>query len=80
MTRLYLSAALITAAMLATPAAASTSHMTSWHRAGRVNASASPAAHHLDGGVGIRAPRVGGSLPEPLGGLDCDWGDDPHFC
>jgi hypothetical protein len=80
MTRLYLSAALISAAMLATPAIASTSHMTSWHRAADANPSASPTNHDFDGRAGIRAPRVGGSLPEPPDGENCDWGDDPHIC
>ncbi len=54
MTKLkLLSAALIAAASLATPAMARTSHETSRHRARGANASA------FDGRVCISAPRVG---------------------
>ena len=68
-----LSAALIAAAMLATPAMARTNHVTSRHLAPDANASASPAAHHIDidGPVGIRAP---------TDGENCDVGDNPHIC
>ena len=53
-----LSAALIAAAMLATPAMARTSHVTSRHHAKDANASASPTARYIDGRVGISAPRA----------------------
>jgi hypothetical protein len=67
-----LSAALIAAAMLATPAMARTNHVTSRHLAADANASASPTAHHIHihGPVGIRAPR----------GENCDVGDNPFIC
>ena len=80
MTKLkLLSAALIAAAMLATPAMARTSHVTSRHLAEHANASASPTAHH-SGPVGIRAPRVGAFPPAPPDGENCDVGDDPFIC
>ena len=70
MTRLkLLSAALIAAAMLATPATARTSHVTSRHRRARdANASASPTARYIDGRVCIPAPRVGAFATAPWGG------------
>jgi hypothetical protein len=79
MTKL-LSAALIGAAMLATPAMARTSHITSRHRrAMDANASASPTGHHIDGRVGISASRVG-VPPAPPDGENCDVGDNPFIC
>ena len=78
MTKLkLLSAALIAAAMLATPAMARTSHVTSL--AEHANASASPTAHH-NGPVGIRAPRVGAFPQAPPDGENCDVGDNPFIC
>jgi hypothetical protein len=80
MTKL-LSAALIAAAMLATPAMARTSHVTSRHRRAKdANAIASPTAHHIDGRVGISAPHVGGFPPAPPDGENCDVGDNPFIC
>ena len=77
-----LSAALIAAAMLATPAMAHTNHVSSRHLAEDANASASPTAHHIDidGPVGIRAPRVGAFPPAPPDGKNCDVGDNPFIC
>jgi hypothetical protein len=75
-----LSAALIAAAMLATPATARTRHVTSWHLAKDANASASPTAHHIDGRVGIRAPRAGAFATRPAPGGACDVGDNPFIC
>ena len=75
-----LSAALIAAAMLATPAMARTSHVTSRHLALHANASVSPAAHYISGPVGIRAPRVGAFATAPLDGGTCDVGDNPRIC
>jgi len=81
MTKLkLLSAALIAAAMLATPAMARTSHVTSRHLAGDANASASPTAHYVHGPVGIRAPRLGAFATAPSDGGTCDVGDDPRIC
>ena len=77
MTKL-LSAALIAAVMLATPAMARTSHVTSRHRRARdANASTSPTAHHIDGRVGISMP---GIPPAPPVGENCDVADNPHIC
>ena len=81
MTKLkLLSAALIAAAMFATPAVARTSHVTSRHRAMDAYASASPIARYIDGRVGISAPRVGAFPPAPPVGENCDVGDNPHIC
>ena len=83
MTKLkLLSAALIAAAMLATPAMARTSNVTSRHLAENANASAFSTAHHIDvdGHVGIRAPRVGMFATAPSDGENCDVGDNPHTC
>jgi hypothetical protein len=75
MTKLkLLSAALIAAASLGTPAMARTSHETSQHRARGADASA------FDGGVGISAPRVGAFRPAPPDGENCDVGDNPRIC
>ena len=80
MTKLkLLSAAMIAAAMLATPAMARESHVTSRHHA-NANASASPNARHIDGRVGIPAPRVGAFPPAPPDGENCDVGDNPFIC
>ena len=74
MTKLkLLSAALIAAASLATPAMARTSHETSRHRARGANASA------FDGRVGISAARAG-AFPAPPDGENCDVGDNPRIC
>ena len=81
MTKLkLLSAALIAAAMLATPAMARESHVTSRHRAEHANASASPTARYFNGRVGIPAPRVGAFPPAPPDGENCDVGDNPFIC
>ena len=79
MTKL-LSAALIAAAMLATPAMARTSHVTSRHLAENANASASPTAHYIHGPVGIRAPRLGAFAAVTSDGGACDVGDEPRIC
>lgn len=81
MTKLtLLSAALIAAAMLATPAMARTSHVTSRHPAVDANASVSATAHYISGPVGIRAPRVGAFATAPSDTRTCDVGDSPHIC
>jgi hypothetical protein len=68
MTKLkLLSATLIAAAMLATPAMARKSHVTSRHLVLDVNASASPTARYIDR-VCIPAPRVGAFATAPWGG------------
>ncbi len=77
-----LSAALIAAAVLATPAMARTDHVISRHLAEDANASVSSRAHHrdIDGPVGIRAPRGGAFRPAPTDGENCDVGDNPIIC
>ena len=81
MTRLkLLSAALIAAAMLATPAMARTSQVTSRHLAEDANASVSPTAHYIHGPFGIRAPRLGAFATAPSDGGTCDVGDTPRIC
>ena len=69
MTKLkLLPAALVAAAMLATPAMARTSHATSRHPAEDAYASSSPTARYIDGRVCIPAPRVGAFATAPWGG------------
>ena len=68
-----LSAALIAAATLATPAMARTNHVTSRHLAEDANASAFPAARYDDGRVCVPAPRVGAFATDP-------WSDDNVPC
>jgi len=66
MTRLgLLSAALITAAMLATPAMARKSHVTSQQLTEDANASAAPGARSVDGRPCRLAPRVGAFATQP---------------
>jgi hypothetical protein len=82
MTKLkLLSAALIAAAMVATPAMARESHITSRHHAEHANASVSPTARSINDRVGIRAPRVGSFPPAPPDTTEnCDVGDNPFIC
>ena len=75
-----LSAALAAAVMLATPAMAGTSRVTSRHLAADAYARAFPSAHHMSGPVGIRTPHVGALAMAPSEGGTCDVGDDPHIC
>ena len=80
MTKLkLLSAAVIIAAMLAAPAMARTSHVSSRHFEGDANASASSTDRYIDGRVGIPASRVN-ALPTPPDGEDCDVGDNARVC
>jgi len=66
MTKLkVLSAALIVAAMFASPAMAHKSHVTSRHLAEDANASASPGARYIDGRPCHLAPRVGAFATQP---------------
>ena len=74
MTKLkLLSAALIAAATLATPAMARTSHVASRQLTEDANASAFPAARDIDGRVCVPAPRVGAFASDP-------WSDDNVPC
>jgi hypothetical protein len=76
----FLSAAFVAAALLATPAMAHTSHVTSLHRAEDANASAFAADRYTSGPVGVRAPHVGALAMAPSEGGTCDVGDDPYIC
>src|SRR5258705_14001930 len=58
----FLSAALIAAVMLATPAMARESNVTSRHLAEDANASTTPGARHIGGGDGFRGNHFGGGF------------------
>src|SRR5258705_2742176 len=58
----FLSVALIAAAVLATPAMARESSVTSRHLAEDGNASATPGARHIGGGDGFRGNHLGGGF------------------
>ena len=75
-----LSAALVAAVMLATPAMARTSHATSWHLAADASPSAFLTARYVSGPVGIRAPHAGAFATAPSDGRVCDAADDPRIC
>src|SRR5258706_13318657 len=57
-----LSAAMIAATMLATPAMARESHITSRHFAQDINARTAPGARLIGGGGGFRGNHLGGGL------------------
>jgi hypothetical protein len=61
----FLSAALIAAAMLSTPAMARESHVTSRHLALDANASTAAGASNIDGRLCRRAPAVGAFATAP---------------
>jgi hypothetical protein len=75
--RELLSAALIAAAMLASPAMAREGHVTSRHLPENANASTPPGAHCIGGGDGFRGNHFGGRFDgtpdEGYGGRDV-WG------
>ena len=73
-------AALIGAAMIATPAIARTSLVISRYHAQDANASASPPANHIHGHVGFSASQVSAFRPVPPDGGNCDVGDNPRIC
>jgi hypothetical protein len=68
MTKLKLLSATLIATMLATPAMARKSHVTSRQLVLNANASASPTARDIDSRVCIPAPRVGAFATAPWGG------------
>jgi hypothetical protein len=74
----FLSAALISAVLIATPAVARTSHVISRHHAQDGNAS--PSANHFHGRVDISTPYVSAFPPAPPSGENCDVGDNPRVC
>ena len=81
MTKLkVLSAALIAAVMLATPAVARSNHVTSSRLFEEgSNANAPLTARYFDGRAGVPAPRVN-AFPTPPDGENCDVGDNAHVC
>ena len=73
-----LAAALVAAAILATPAIARTSAVTS-HLAANADAGLAP-DHAVHGSRSMRTPRVGAHVaPVPAGGT-CDVGDNERVC
>jgi hypothetical protein len=74
-----LSAAVIVAAMLATPAMARDNHLAKRHVPAEANTITSHTARYSDGRAGIPAPRVE-ALPAPPDGENCDVGDNPFIC
>ena len=73
-------APLIAVAMLATPAAARTSHVPARHLADDANASVFPTAPYMNGPVGVRVPHARMFAPAPSDGDTCDIGDNPRVC
>ena len=73
-----LSAALVAAAMFATPAMARSSHGATRHLA--ADAYAGFGASHADGAVGIRVPRIGAHAAPAAAGRTCDVGDNERIC
>jgi hypothetical protein len=74
-----LSAGVIAAAMLATPAMARDNYLAKRHVAGEADTRTSPTTRYSDGRISIPAPRVG-ALPAPPDGENCDVGDNPFIC
>jgi hypothetical protein len=74
-----LSAGVIAAAMLTTPAMAHDNYVAKRHVAAEANSRTSPATRYTDGRVAMPAPRVG-ALPAPPDGENCDVGDNPFIC
>jgi methionine-rich copper-binding protein CopC len=75
-----LSAALIAAAMLAGPAMARSSHVTSRYPAENVHGDTSPAIGHTDGHLEFSAPHVDTYSAVAPDGENCDVGDNPEIC
>jgi hypothetical protein len=75
----FMSAAVIVAAMLATPVMARDNHMAKRHVTAENHSSASFADHYLDGHFGAAVPRAG-ALPAPPDDENCDVGDNPFIC
>jgi hypothetical protein len=76
----FLSAALISAAMITTPAIARTSHVISRHHVQDGNAGTSSTANHIHGRVGISVPYVSAFPAPPPDGQNCDVGNNPRVC
>jgi hypothetical protein len=74
-----LSAGLIAAVMLSTPATACKNCLAKRHGAKKANASASAILRYIDSYARIPAPRLG-PLRAPPDGENCDVGDNPFIC
>jgi len=74
-----LSAGLIAAVMLTTPATARKNCLATCHVAKKANASASPNARYIDSYARIPAPRRG-PFRAPPDGENCDAGDNQFIC
>jgi hypothetical protein len=74
-----LSAGLIAAVTLSTPAIACKTCLTKRHVAKKANVSAPRAARFIDGNARMPAPDVG-RFAAPPDGENCDVGDDPFVC
>jgi hypothetical protein len=75
----FLSAGVIAAAMVATPAMAHDNYVAKQHAAAEASSRASHTSHYIDGRLAMPAPRVG-ALPAPPDGENCDVGDNPFIC
>jgi hypothetical protein len=74
-----LAAGVIATAMFATPAMARDHRLAKRHLSGEAKIRISPTARHVDGRIGIPAPRYV-PLPAPPDGENCDVGDNPFIC
>jgi hypothetical protein len=74
-----LSAGLIAAVMLSTPAMACKNYLAKRHVAKKANAWASPTARYMDGYARIPVPHRG-PFAAPTDGKNCDVGDNPFIC
>lgn len=74
-----LSAGVIAAVMLATPAMARDSNMTARHAAANIRSRPPLARHYADGHVEIPS-RHAEALPTPPDDENCDVGDNPFIC
>jgi hypothetical protein len=75
-----LSAALIAAAVFATPAMARKGHVTSRHLAQDTKVGTTPSACYIDERSCHLTPRVGAFVTAPWGEDNCDVGDNPRVC
>ena len=74
-----LAAALVAAAMFATPASARTSAVTSRHLAAVADPGL-PTGHAVDGFLSMRVPRLGAHVAPAAAGGTCDVGDNERVC
>ena len=75
----FISAGLIAAALLATPAMAHQNYAARHYVTGNAHSSASPAFGHFDSHARLSEPRAG-AIAAPPDGENCDVGDNPFIC